>query len=123
VNPGAAGPFREDFFKDESKIEFFDIIALMDSPNSPAKDQALAAYAAAAAERTLRPLERHRLDGFYHDGPSLMDQMVSFRDSMALLQYQSDKPIRPMEVISKLFDSHGNPLPGGPSKQGRKTNP
>jgi hypothetical protein len=23
-----------------------------------------------------------------------------------------------MEVISKLFDGQGNPLPGGPSKQG-----
>ena len=87
VSPGAPISYPEDCFKDESKIEFFDLIALLDSPNSPAKDQALAAYTAAAAQRTLRPLERHRLDGFYHDGPILMDQMVSFRDSMALLQH------------------------------------
>ena len=119
VSPGAPISYPEDCFKDESKIEFFDLIALLDSPNSPAKDQALAAYTAAAAQRTLRPQERHRLDGFYHDGPILMDQMVSFRDSMALLQHQSATPIRPMEVISKLIDGQGNLLPGGPSGQGR----
>lgn len=103
VNPGASVPYPEDYFKDESKIEFFDLIALMDAPNSPAKNQALAAYATAAAQRTLRPLERHRLDGFYHDGPTLMNQMVHFRETMALHQHRSATPIRPAEVISKLL--------------------
>ena len=108
VRPGAPVPYPEDYFKDETKIEFFDLIALMDQPESPGKKQMLAAYVAAAAQRTLRPLERHRLDGFYHDGPTLMEQMVSYRESLALLQHQSDKPIRPAEVISNLFDSQHN---------------
>ncbi len=103
VDPGATVPFPEEYFKDESKIEFFDIISLMDCPDSPAKKRALADHAAATAERTLCPLERHRLDGFYHEGPTLMDQMVRFREVMAGVQHQSAEPIRPFEVISRLL--------------------
>jgi len=112
VGPGEPVPFPEDYFKAETKIEFFDLIALMDSPDSPARKQAMAAYLAGAAQRTLRPLERHRLDGFYHDGPALMEQTVRFREVMAGLQHQSDKPIRPMEVISRLLAGQDNVFPG-----------
>jgi hypothetical protein len=117
----AAGPdelvsFPEDYFKDETKIEFFDIIGLMDSPDSPAKKQALAAFDAEAAQRTLCPLERHRLDAFYEDGPALMEQRMRFRELLAGLQYKSGKPIRPMEVISRLVRGEGNLLAGGPSQ-------
>jgi len=116
VGPGEPVPFPEDYFKDETKIEFYDIIALMDSPDSPAKQQAMDAFLASAAQRTLRPLERHRLDGFYHDGPALMEQTVRFREVMAGLQHQSDKPVRPVEVISRLLAGQDNVFPGGPSK-------
>ena len=113
VAPGAPVPFPEDYFKDESKIAFDDITALMDAPESPAKKAALAAAMDAAKQRPLRPLERHRLDGFYHDGPALMEQMVLFRQTMAGLQHKSDKPIRPAEVLSKLLAGQGNVFPGG----------
>lgn len=112
VASGATVPFPEDYFKEESKLEFYDTIDLMDSPNSPSKQAALAAYFAAAAQRTLRPLERHRLDGFYHDGPARMEQSVHFREMMAGLQHQSDKPIRPMEEISRLLAAQDNAFPG-----------
>jgi hypothetical protein len=105
-------PLPEDYFKDESKIEFFDLIGLLDSPNSPAKEQALSDYHTRMAQRTLCPLERHRLDGFYHDGATLMEETVKFREFMALLQSQSDQPIRPMEVISRML-SQGGQVPRG----------
>ncbi|MHB9008261.1 MAG: hypothetical protein ACYDC1_15160 [Limisphaerales bacterium] len=103
VNPGAPVPFPEDFFKDESRIEFDDLIGLLDRPESPAKREALLAHEAKQAQLPLRPLERHRLDGFYHDGPALMEQMVLFRNVMAGLQHQSDQPIRPAEVIDRIL--------------------
>jgi hypothetical protein len=103
VASGAPVPFPEDYFKDESKIAFDDITALMDAPTSPAKKAALAAALAATQQRPLRALERHRLEGFYHDGPALMEQTVLFREVMAGLQHKSDKPIRPAEVLATLL--------------------
>jgi hypothetical protein len=101
VTPGAPLPVPEDYFKDESKIEFRDLIGLMDSPDSPAKKAMLNNYFADMEHRTLSPLERHRLDDFYQDGPEIMEKSIFFRELMARQQYQSDKPIRILEAYSR----------------------
>lgn len=103
VAPGESLPVPEDYFKDEAKIAFFDIIGLLDSPDSPAKKAALDAYYAAMETRTWRPLERHRLDDFYEDGPEMSEQASDFRELMAGLQYRSDKPIRPVEEMTRIL--------------------
>jgi hypothetical protein len=103
VAPGERLPVPEDYFKDEARIYFFDLAGLLDSPDSPAKEAALDAYEAARETRTWRPLERHRLELFYEDGPEEMEQTSVFRELMAGIQYRSDKPIRPSEEINRLF--------------------
>jgi hypothetical protein len=103
LRTGTPMPFPEDYFKDESKIEFFDLIGLLDSPDSPAKQQALSDYHAKMAQRTLRPLERHRLESFYQDGATMMEQMMKIRELMAMLQSQSPEPIRPFDVMSRML--------------------
>ena len=103
VDPGDPVPPPEQYFSDESKVEFDDVVALMDLPDSPAKKAALLDYFARVPQRTLRPLERHRLEGFYADGPKLMEQTARFREVLAGLQHQSNKPIRPHEVIANLL--------------------
>ena len=103
IAPGEPLPVPEDFFKDEGKIEFFDIIGLLDSPDSPAKKVALDAYTASLEHRTWRPLERHRLDNFYEDGPKNAEQASMFRELMANLQYHSDTPIRPTEELTRIL--------------------
>jgi hypothetical protein len=103
VAPGEPLPVPEDYFKDEAKIYFFDLAGLLDSPDSPAKKAALDAYDAARETRTWRPLERHRLDLFYEDGPEEMKQASVFRELMAGLQYRSVKPIRPVEEMNRLL--------------------
>lgn len=113
INPDEPPPVPEDYFKDESRIEFFDIIGLMDSPDSPAKKQMMAAYQAGAAQRTLRALERHRLDLYYNDGPVEMEQAMRLRDMLAMIQHQSDKPIRPVDVLIRLLSGKGSISPGG----------
>lgn len=101
--PGVPLPVPEDYFKDEAKIHFFDIIGLLDSPDSPAKKAALDAYYDAMERHTWRPLERHRLDDFYADGPEMSEQTDSFRELMAGLQYRSAKPIRPVEEMTRIL--------------------
>ena len=103
IAPGEPLPVPEDYFKDEDKIEFFDIISLMGSPNSPAKKVTLDAYYASMERRTWRPLERHRLDNFYEDGPKSSEQASKFRELMAHLQYHSDTPIHPMEELTRIL--------------------
>ena len=103
VGSGALLPVPEDFFKDEDRIYFFDLATLMDAPESADKDAALHAYADAMETRTLRPLERHRLEAFYEDGPETMEQASVVREYMAGLQYRSDKPIRPTEELNRLL--------------------
>ncbi len=103
VAPGERLPVPEDYFTDEAKIYFFDLAGLLDSPDSPAKKAALDAYEADRETRTWRPLERHRLEHFYEDGPEAMEQTSVIRELMAGLQYRSDKPIRPAEEISRLL--------------------
>ena len=129
VSEGEALPFPEDYFKDESKLEFFDLIGLLDSPDSPAKEKALYDYESEAARRTLRPLERHRLEAFYDDGPKQMERGVKFREMMAALQAESSEPIRPVEVISRILSTavpkagkvgRNDPCPCGSGKKFKK---
>ena len=103
VAPGEPLPVPEDYFKDEAKIHFFDLIGLLESPDSPAKKAALDAYYAGLETRTWRPIERHRLDDFYEDGPETAEQSSCFRELMAGLQYRSDTPIRPVEELARLL--------------------
>ena len=103
VAPGERLPVPEDYFKDETRIYFFDLAGLLDSPDSPAKEAALDAYEAAMETRTWRPLVRHRLESFYEDGPEAMEQASVFREYMAGLQYRSDKPICVTEEIQRLL--------------------
>lgn len=103
VATGERLPVPEDYFMDEARIYFFDLAGLLDSPESPAKKAALDAYVAAMETRTWRPLERHRLEVFYKDGPEAMEQASVFREYMAGLQYRSDKPICVTEEIQRLL--------------------
>lgn len=103
VAPGEPMPVPEDYFKHEAKLFFFDLIGLLDAPESPAKKAALDAYYAGLETRPWRPLERHRLDDFYEDGPETAEQSSDFRELMAGLQYRSDTPIRPVEELTRLL--------------------
>ena len=42
------------------------------------------------------------------------------RDMLATVQHQSDKPIRPVEVITRLLSGGGNVFSGGDSKGGMR---
>jgi hypothetical protein len=103
VAPGEPLPVPEDYFTDETKLFFFDLIGLLDAPESSAKKAALDAYYAGLETRPWRPLERHRLDDFYEDGPETAEQSSDFRELMAGLQYRSDTPIRPVEELNRLL--------------------
>lgn len=116
VRPGDPIPFPEEYFKDESKLQFHDLIGLLDLPDSPVKQQAVAAFTASLSHKTLSPLERHRLEGFYHDGAALMEQAMRFRDILAMLQSESDTPIRPMDVMANLLGEAPNSSSAAPSR-------
>jgi hypothetical protein len=94
--PGVPLPRPEDYFQDESKIEFLDF------------ETAFADRASAAQnvhreqERTLAPLERHRLDAFYEDGEEHMRGAMRWREVLAIKQHQSEKPIRPYDVMLEI---------------------
>lgn len=101
----ASIPTPEDIFRDESRIEFFDIATLMDEAKTPEQKQALAAMLHGRTEsETLVPLERHRLELFYADGPTAFELAMRHRDTMAMLQHKSNKPIRPFEVIRRMLE-------------------
>jgi hypothetical protein len=96
-------PEPEDFFNDESRIHFHDIESIADEPAR------LAAEVSAIPERTLEPLERHRLTAFYEDGEEHMTRAMQMREIMAMAQYLSDTAIKPYQVIRELFQNvYGN---------------
>jgi len=77
---------------------------LMDEAKTPERKQALAVMLHGRCEsETLVPLERHRLELFYADGPAAFEEAMRHRDAMAMLQYESNKLIRPFDVIRKLL--------------------
>ena len=90
-------PEPEDFFKDESRIRFHNIESIVYDPAR------LAAELSAIPERTLEPLERHRLRAFYEDGEEHMKGATQTREIMAIAQYFSDTPIKPYEVMRGTF--------------------
>ena len=92
-------PEPEDFFNDESRIRYHDIESIADDPAR------LAAEVSAVSERTLEPLERHRLTAFYEDGEEHMKGAMQMREIMAMAQYLSDTPIKPYQVIRELFQN------------------
>jgi len=92
-------PEPEDFFKDESRICFNDIESIADDPAR------LAAELAAIPERTLEPLERHRLTAYYEDGEQHVKGAMRMRELMAMAQYFSDTPIKPYQLIRELLQS------------------
>ncbi len=53
---------------------------------------------------TITPLERHRLEMFYADGPESFEQAMKLRELMAMLQHQSPTPIRPYEVLKEHLE-------------------
>ena len=102
IKPDEPMPIPEDYFKDESKIEFFDIMGLLDAQETPEKKASLAALCAGFEQRALAPLERHRLDMFYEDGVTSLELSMQFRETMAMTQYKSGKPLRPFEFIQAI---------------------
>jgi hypothetical protein len=85
--------------KDESRICFNDIEPIADD------SARLAAELSAIPERTLEPLERHRLTAFYEDGEEHMKGAMRMRELMATPQYFSDTPIKPYQLIRELLQS------------------
>ena len=113
----ASIPTPEDFFRDEGRIEFFDVAAMQDAAKTPAEQAALHAMLdEQTVHGTIIPLERHRLEMFYADGPKSFEDAMKFRELMAMLQHQSPTPIIPYEVIKEqLQKASGAPAdPPGP---------
>src|SRR5881396_3488469 len=92
-------PEPEDFFRDQSRVCFHDIESIADDPAR------LAAEVSAIPERTLEPLERHRLNAFYEDGEEHTKGAMQMREIMAMAKYFYDNPIKPYEVIRELFQT------------------
>jgi hypothetical protein len=104
-NDFASVPTPEDFFRDESKFEFLDIGAMMDAAKTPAEEEALDAMLdQRRVTKTIAPLERHRLEMFYTDGPKSFEHAMNFRELMAMLQHQSPTPINPYTVIKQHLE-------------------
>lgn len=96
-------PQPEDVFADESRLEFFDIAALLDSAKTPAEMKAtMELIRLRSLTETLAPLVRHRLEAFYCDGPKAMETSMQLRDTLAMIQHQSKTPINPLEEIRKM---------------------
>jgi len=117
-NPSLPLPKPEDFFRDESKLVFSDLESLL-SDSSRAAD-----LVRSAAERTLEPLERHRLTAFYEDGPEHMVHSMRLREILAMAQYRSAEPIRPLEVLQRALEGSGAfPTPVPKDKDSRPIMP
>lgn len=106
VKPGQPLPYPEDFFKDESKIEFID----PDKFLGQGKEAAMAAMLDMTS-RYLPALERHSLEAFYTDGVAHFVNAMRLREILAMEQDKRVKPIRPYEVILELVQKAGNNPP------------
>ncbi len=109
--PSDQPPPPEEFFRDESKMVFHDILALMDQPESSAKQQALKETLAALAQAPLHPLVRQRLDKFYNDGPEAIPLDSQMRELLAMEQAKSKTPIRLAAAIDKIVRTHRDRFP------------
>ncbi len=97
-------PQPEEVFADESRLEFFDIVTLLDSAKTPAEKRAAAEFIQHhQLNDTLAALERQRLELFYCDGAKAIEDAMRLRDTMAMIQHKSKHPIRPFEELQKLI--------------------
>ena len=60
-------------------------------------------------QREMVPLERHRLDSYYEDGPEYLVGAMRLQEILAMKQYGSGKPVRPYEVIHEIMRSEEHP--------------
>jgi hypothetical protein len=105
---GASVPTPEDLFRDDNKIAVGDFEGQVSGPT-------LAAELRRTAEKTLEPLERHRLTAFYEDGPEHMLHAMELREILAMEQYRSAEPIRPLDVLRRVLERSNAP-PAGDSE-------
>jgi len=94
-------PKPEDFFRDDSKLVFSEWESRFWDASSVEE------LVRSVAERTLEPLERHRLTAFYEDGPEHMVRAMRLREILAMEQHRSAKPIRPFEVLQRALEGSG----------------
>jgi hypothetical protein len=94
-------PTPEDFFKDESRIQY------RDPEQFSQGGDALAAAGLLLTEmqREMAPLERHRLDAYYEDGPEYLVDALKLRELLAMKQHESGKAVRPYQVIEEIMRS------------------
>ncbi len=97
-------PSPEDFFKEERNFVLIDAEALM--RKSPQE------YLRKLETDTLRKFDRHKFDDFVADGPRLMEAAMTYRETMAMLQDKSDKPIRPNEITRAVLGGKKPPCLG-----------
>lgn len=91
----------EEFFRNESRIEFVNFATLQDS--GQLKGEAGLAFLQEQSQRVFPELERHRLEMFYAEGPGEFARVLRFRETLAMLQHRRGGPIRPYEVIQDLM--------------------
>jgi SEC-C motif len=95
--PGEPLPRPEDCFGNESNAALRHLEA--ESAGSGWSEDELQRM----TERTLKPLDRHRLDAFYEDGEEHMDGAMRLREILAMKQHCSKEPIRPYDVMLELI--------------------
>jgi len=113
----ATVPTPEDFFRDDSRLEILDPGALIDAAMTPDREAALDALLdERRVNRTITPLERHRLDMFYADGPRSFEQAMQIRELMAMLQHKSPTPVNPYDVLRDYFEAAFDTPPERPDE-------
>ena len=100
---GERPPVPEDFFKNEAAIEFINLVPRMDQLVQSGDKAGAIALLFDMHTRTLSALERHSLNAFYEDGLANFETSMKLRETLAMLQRESDVPIRPFDVITSLF--------------------
>ena len=100
---GERPPMPEDFFKNEAAIEFSDLVPRMNQLTQSGDKAGAIALLFGMHTRTMPALKRLRLDAFYEDGPVSFETAMKLRETLAMLQRESDVPIRPFDVITSLL--------------------
>ena len=98
-------PAPEAFFQDESRIEFRDPERLLGGDNPERSVELLLVE----MQREMVPLERHRLDAYYEDGPEHLVGAMKLRELLAMKQHQSGTPVRRCQVIEEIVRGRGAP--------------
>jgi len=103
VAPDEPIPVPEDFFRNESEIEFLDWRER--APTKGAADEERERWLRELEERFLPALDRRPLEAFYADGPESIEQAMQLREILAWKQHQAGKPIRPYDVILEIIQN------------------